>query len=223
MAYNGGGAAIVQVVENAAAYFEGRDTSDVKLNKKVSYDRYQFNVDMLNEIFDGPPLKATGEKTGPSNVGARSDADGDIVMGGVTPAKPAGAGKDSTDQPPGTSGNDGDARRKAIVDGVMRRVAVGMKGRGDPERIAELEAMDDAYRRLAKSSEFVEKVPLRSFQTLSKARNSEEIDAARRRFETEQGVKFVEGPQNVVKRTLDPDAALFTPASKLRIVKLTQS
>jgi hypothetical protein len=57
-AYNGAGAPIVQVVENAAAYFEGRDTSETVLDKKRSYERYQFNVDMLSEIFDGPPLPA---------------------------------------------------------------------------------------------------------------------------------------------------------------------
>jgi hypothetical protein len=226
MAYNGGGAAIVQVVENAAAYFEGRDTTDVKLNKKVSHDRYQFNVDMLNEIFDGPPLVFEARATEPipssAAVGTATgrDADGDAVMAGVTPAKPAEADRRGSGRPL-PSETDGDTRRKALVNGVMRRLAANMKGRGDAERLAELSSMDEAYRRLTKSSEFVEQVPLRSFQILSKARTVEEIDAARQRFEAEQNVKFVEGPPSVVKRTLDPNAALFSPAAKLRIVKLS--
>lgn len=53
-AYNGGGPALVHIVENAAAYFEGKDSPEVIRDQAKSYARYQFNVDMLTEIFDGP-------------------------------------------------------------------------------------------------------------------------------------------------------------------------
>lgn len=53
-AYNGAGPAIVNIVENAAAYFEGKDSPEVILDQSKSFERYQFNVDMLTEIFDGP-------------------------------------------------------------------------------------------------------------------------------------------------------------------------
>lgn len=57
-AYNGAGPAIVNIVENAAAYFEGKDLPEVILDRTKSYERYQFNVDLLSEIFDGPPPEA---------------------------------------------------------------------------------------------------------------------------------------------------------------------
>lgn len=54
-AYNGAGPALVNIVENAAAYFEGKDSPEVIVDRTKSYERYQFNVDLLTEIFDGPP------------------------------------------------------------------------------------------------------------------------------------------------------------------------
>lgn len=60
-AYDGAGPATVTVVENAAAYFEGKDTSEVIRDQAKSYSRYQFNVDLLTEIFDGPPSDEEGD------------------------------------------------------------------------------------------------------------------------------------------------------------------
>eukprot|EP00177_Eucheuma_denticulatum_P000774 GFKZ01001398.1.p1 GENE.GFKZ01001398.1~~GFKZ01001398.1.p1 ORF type:complete len:1053 (-),score=241.78 GFKZ01001398.1:4707-7775(-) len=54
-AYNGAGPSIVNVVENAAAYFTGKDSPEVIQDQAKSYARYQFNVDLLSEIFDGTP------------------------------------------------------------------------------------------------------------------------------------------------------------------------
>lgn len=53
-AYNNAGPAIVNLVENAAAYFEGKDTPEALRDKERSFERYVFNVDMLSEIFEGP-------------------------------------------------------------------------------------------------------------------------------------------------------------------------
>lgn len=54
-AYNGAGPSMVNVVENAAAYFTGKDSPEVIQDQAKSYARYQFNVDLLSEIFDGAP------------------------------------------------------------------------------------------------------------------------------------------------------------------------
>lgn len=59
-AYNGAGPATVTIVENAAAYFEGKDSPEVIRDQAKSYSRYQFNVDLLSEIFDGPPSDDEG-------------------------------------------------------------------------------------------------------------------------------------------------------------------
>lgn len=44
----------MNIVENAAAYFEGKNNPEVLADQETSYVRYQFNVDLLSEIFDGP-------------------------------------------------------------------------------------------------------------------------------------------------------------------------
>lgn len=63
-AYNRAGPAFVNIVENAAAYFEGKVTPEVAKNQTQSFERYQFNVEMLNEIFDGPQYDGDdGEET----------------------------------------------------------------------------------------------------------------------------------------------------------------
>jgi hypothetical protein len=223
-AYNGGGAAIVQVVENAAAYFEGRDTSDVKLNKRVSYDRYQFNVDILSEIFDGPPLPDTGSApasalpAAPSAAtnGTAMDVDGDTLMAGVTPLKPHPSRGTAADGPAKVSAEE---RRKAVVEGVMQRVADSMNGRSAGDRADQLIAIEQAHGGLAKSSDGVEKIPLHTFGKLERARTVEEVDAARLEFEKDHNIRFVEGASTVVKRRLATDAPLFTPTSALRIIK----
>ncbi len=53
-AYNNAGPALVNIVENAAVYFEGKDTPEAIQDKERSYQRYIFNSDLLSEIFEGP-------------------------------------------------------------------------------------------------------------------------------------------------------------------------
>lgn len=53
-AYNNAGPALVNIVENAASYFEGKDTPESIKDKERSYQRYVFNSDLLSEIFEGP-------------------------------------------------------------------------------------------------------------------------------------------------------------------------
>lgn len=62
-AYNGAGPAIVNIVENAAAYFEGKDSPETLSDQAKSFERYQFNVELLSEIFDGAPLKNNTESS----------------------------------------------------------------------------------------------------------------------------------------------------------------
>lgn len=68
-AYNGAGPAIVNIVENAAAYFEGKDSPEVISDQAKSYERYQFNVDLLSEIFNGAPPETSfqGAESNPTD------------------------------------------------------------------------------------------------------------------------------------------------------------
>lgn len=51
-AYNGAGPLMVKIVENAAAYLEGKETAQQIQDKKISLERYQFNVNLLKELFE---------------------------------------------------------------------------------------------------------------------------------------------------------------------------
>lgn len=66
-AYNGAGPAIVNIVENAAAYFEGKDSPETISDQAKSFERYQFNVDLLSEIFDGAPPETNIEGADPGS------------------------------------------------------------------------------------------------------------------------------------------------------------
>lgn len=41
------------MVENAAAYFEGKETAEAIEDKALSWERYHRNSNLLKEIFDG--------------------------------------------------------------------------------------------------------------------------------------------------------------------------
>lgn len=61
-AHNGAGPAIVNIVENAAAFFEGNEGPEVAADRAQSFARYQFNVALLTEIFDGPDDELSVDK-----------------------------------------------------------------------------------------------------------------------------------------------------------------
>lgn len=60
-AHNGHGPAIFNIVESAASYFEGAHNHDMCADLSKSYTRYQFNIDLLNQIFDGGAVEETGD------------------------------------------------------------------------------------------------------------------------------------------------------------------
>lgn len=228
-AYNGGGAAIVQVVENAAAYFEGRDTTDIQLNKESSLDRYRFNIDMLSEIFDGPPLpRSEVRKSSDHQPAANSavDGDGDTVMKGDTPAKqgvPQAAGTAGASARTGEGGSShcvDDERRKQLAESMLQRLADGMRSRSPGDRELEVAKVESEYQSLVKNEKDVEKVMLRSLHKLEKARTPAEVHRVRREFEAEHGVRFVEGGKPIAQRTISKNVPAFVPPAKLRVVKL---
>lgn len=78
-AYNNAGPAIVNLVENAAAYFEGKDTPEAIRDKERSYERYTFNAEMLGEIFEGP-LPSSAPVEARSKLRARQRESRDAVL-----------------------------------------------------------------------------------------------------------------------------------------------
>jgi hypothetical protein len=240
-AYNGAGPAIVQVVENAAAYFEGRNSGESTAEKKRSYERYQFNVDLLSEIFDGPPVRSRSDlssaqaasqvggsapaQSGPSNG---EDRDGDAVMTS-SPNKPGfvvtqNQAPDSSAAPKASAQSDIDPpnrehRRKALSNEVMDRLARRMLSRSDADRAAELARAEEMFKTLVARDEKLEKVNIRAFQKLERARTPEDVEKARREFEHDNNIRFIEDPDRLIRRTLDKAAPVVQPPVGIRIIK----
>jgi hypothetical protein len=239
-AYNGAGPAIVQVVENAAAYFEGRSGGESTAEKKRSFERYQFNVDLLTEIFDGPPLvtrsdvgRTQATAQGAGNVAPiyeqQRDGDGDVIMG-ASPGKSSGLGpapksatggvsSQSIDETPSGKPSTAEDRRKALTTGVMDRLAKRMVTRTDGDRSLELSQTESTFKELASRDDAIEKVNIRAFQKLERARTPEEVEKARKEFEEENSIRFVACPNRVIRRTLDKAVPLVDPPVNLRIIK----
>lgn len=220
-AYNGAGSAIVHVVENAAAYFEGHDASEVEVDKKRSYERYQFNVKMLEEIFDGPPLSVSKVRSAfsPSDDekccavdGSRNHVDKSSTLVEST------SGDHVTHK---TTGNVSDSRRgrKDTADGLMHRIASSMVRRTNAERADVLSGLEERFRDLESQDNYIENVSVRPFQKLERAHTIEEIEKVRREFEAEHNIQFIEAPQTVLKRDLDRGVQSPVHASDLRIIK----
>lgn len=182
-AYNGAGPAIVNIVENAAAYFEGKDTPEVILDQSKSFDRYQFNVDLLTEIFDGPLQddSATGDIT-----------DRDVEM---TPANESGKAEE---------GGEEESEWKSEV---MRDIAKRMLIRNRVALATELSELEGSYKRLDEETKHTERMNMRLFQRLERAETTEEVEMVKKDFEKGHGFSFPHSPPAIVRRKLDKSLA----------------
>lgn len=173
-AYNGAGPAIVNIVENAAAYFEGKDTPEVIVDKNKSYERYQFNVDMLTEIFDSVPSE-TGDENDEMKVKADTVVNED--------AKKIMA----------------EARKEVLGDLAKHMVSGKRKAQE-----AELDHLQKKFMQMEDRTKYTERTNMKLFQRLERAETQEQIEAVQKEFEKENNIKLDEvTPPPLVRRKLD--------------------
>jgi hypothetical protein len=243
-AYNGAGPAIVQVVENAAAYFEGRDNGESLASKKRCFERYQFNVDLLTEIFDGPvPDQVTSALSGYANCadsdrtrpqdGHSTASAGELAEavatenGATTAQKPRAETSEVGAQLPATAapkqdlngGLTAEERKIALTDSVMDRLAQRMRSRSNPQRANELVEAERSFLDMEAADEMVERINVRAFEKLERAHTAEEVDKARQEYEVENEVRIKECPGRMIQRRVDKNEPLVMPPSSMRIIK----
>lgn len=210
-AYNNAGPAVVSIVENAAAYFEGKDTPEAIVDKERSYERYQFNIDMLTEIFDGPLPAVHEEKDAGQAPTAPENGDGNVDKA----AEPSLALNSSIKDGP----EDPDA---SVQERLMQKIGKRMLTRTHEERMAEMEQLKQKYSKVEKQNRETEKVSMRLFQKLERATTAEELEKIRGEYERENRVKFVEAPPPIVKRELDRSLPRLQPSPCTRILQFPQ-
>lgn len=203
-AYNGAGPAIVNIVENAAAYFEGRDAPEVIKDQAKSYARYQFNVDLLAEIFDGPVLDPEDEEDIDASINAaKHDGDGDVQM--VNDTIPASKTPE--------------VQQAKLLRDVARQAVLADAAR-TTETITVLEAQSV---QLSEEVRQAERINMRLFQQLERAETVSEIEEVRRSFEQDSGTTLRSDPPPMVKRKLDltlPRVRLDDASSRILRVNL---
>jgi len=191
-AYNNAGPALVNIVENAAAYFEGKDTPEAVKDKERSFERYLFNADLLSEIFDGPLPELSGE----SDEGKAKSADPK-----KTPAQVA--------------------LERVLKVNLLEGIGGRMMNRSLEERVSELDALKERFTRMENTHRKAEKGCMRLFQKVDRASSIDELRRVRAEYEKEMGVTFVEHPPLFEKRTLDRSmSSISTQASEAIIIKL---
>ncbi|CDF40653.1 unnamed protein product [Chondrus crispus] len=206
-AYNGAGPAIVHIVENAAAYFEGKDSAEVISDRAKSYERYQLNVDLLTEIFDGPlsdfesddnSIVSPGKEIGHTEI----RAEGEAVLKDVHMVD--------------VNGNDIKAPEEVVSQQLAKRMDA--KARGDVN--IDMEAWEQAYRKAEKLTQESDRTNMRLFQRLERAESEQEIETVRRDFERENDIRLPGAPPPLIRRKLDKSLpAMQMPDNKCNILR----
>ncbi len=176
--YGNKGPTFVNIVENAAADFEGKPRPEDVVDKERSEERYQFNVDMLEEIFDGPLQRAQDDTAGRKTANTA----------GLTRAK---------------EGTRNAEHERTIRENVLRRIGEKMLSRTHDERMAEFNELLARYSRLENGQTSAEKGSMKNFQKLERATDAEDILKIREEYEQGNGLKFVEAPAPIVKKAVD--------------------
>lgn len=196
-AYNGAGPAIVNIVENAASYFEGKDSPEAIQDKTRSYERYQFNVDMLTEIFDGPMPDTADDNDAVEAADAMQVEDSAIEPGRA------------------------EVSAKELGERVLQLVGGRMMSRTNKERMAELSALEKKYMDVESQNRVAEKMSMRLFQKLERAETLEDVNAVRAEFERVNQVRFVDAPPVMVRQQVDKSQPLKSFGNDVRILSFT--
>ncbi|KAI0562733.1 hypothetical protein FGB62_54g221 [Gracilaria domingensis] len=199
-AYNGAGDTIVNVVENAAAYFEGKDTPEVIADQTKSFERYQFNVDLLTEIFDGP-----------------IEEEVDVPKVGVVEAN--GNMEGTTGQQERSSNATTGAQSKTDI---MFDIAKRLLSNKRSAHKAELDSFETNLNRAEEKAKHTERRNMRLFQKLERAETVEQVEAIKKEFETEFGTPVDVTSRPVIRRKIDKTLPpLVVPDDQSRILRFT--
>lgn len=199
-AYNGAGDTIVNVVENAAAYFEGKASPEVIADQTKSFERYQFNVDLLTEIFDGP-----------------IEGDMDVPEGHVGYANGSMEGSQgrtgrSTESKPSISG-----KSNVMLD-IAKRL---LSNKRDAQK-AELDTFEANLKRFEEDAKHTERLNMKLFQKLERAETMEQITTIKNEFEREFGSSMDCTSRPLVRRKIDKTLPpLVIPDEQSRILRFT--
>eukprot|EP00737_Agarophyton_chilense_P001763 gb/GEZJ01001989.1/.p1 GENE.gb/GEZJ01001989.1/~~gb/GEZJ01001989.1/.p1 ORF type:complete len:1018 (+),score=181.11 gb/GEZJ01001989.1/:211-3264(+) len=200
-AYNGAGDTIVNVVENAAAYFEGKDSPEVITDQTKSFERYQFNVDLLTEIFDGP----IQEDVDILNVNLVK-ANGNL---GET------AGNNERCNNTTTTGAQG--RTDVMLD-IAKRLLSNKRNAHQ----AELDSFETNLKRAEEKAKHTERQNMRLFQKLERAETLEQVEAIKEEFEKEFGTPVDFNSRPIIRRKIDKTLPpLVIPDDQSRILRFT--
>lgn len=200
-AYNGAGDTIVNVVENAAAYFEGKDSSEVIADQTKSFERYQLNVDLLTEIFDGP---------------IQSDAD--LPKGHVAHAN------GNIEGSLGRMGRRSSATKPNITgkSDVMYDIAKRLLSNKRDAHKAELDSFESNLKRVEEEAKHTERRNMKLFQKLERAETQEQVESIKKEFEKEFGTSMDCTSRPVVRRKIDKTLPpLVIPDEQSRILRFT--
>ena len=210
--YDNAGPAIVSVVENAAAFFEGKETPEALLDKEKSFERYQFNIDMLTEIFEGPLPCEEGGIDSKEYEGENEQNEAPSTGGRV---------RSVSDRASGVTRASKGRPSEELQAKVMLKIGRNMVNRSHADRMAELEELKGQYEEIQRTTVETERVSMRLFQKLDRVTTCEELQKVQEEFERANGVKFVAAPPPLAKRELDPALSLVSPSYRTRILKLS--
>eukprot|EP00178_Gracilaria_changii_P026444 TRINITY_DN813_c1_g3_i1.p1 TRINITY_DN813_c1_g3~~TRINITY_DN813_c1_g3_i1.p1 ORF type:complete len:986 (+),score=198.99 TRINITY_DN813_c1_g3_i1:8222-11179(+) len=201
-AYNGAGATIVNVVENAAAYFEGKDSPEVIADQTKSFERYQFNVDLLTEIFDGP-------------------FEEDVEIPNVSVVKANGSLDASAGQSEKVKNSSASSGAQGKTD-VMFDIAKRLLSNKRSARQAELDSFETNLKRVEEKAKHTERRNMRLFQKLERAETLGQVEAIKKEFEKEFGMAVDVSSRPIVRRKIDKTLPpLVIPDDQSRILRFT--
>lgn len=200
-AYNGAGPAIVSIVENAAAYFEGMDNPDVFADQAKSYARYQFNVGLLNEIFDGPVTDRHDDD---------HDNDGAESMAG---------GTDAAANANGFGSENGENDENGVKCNLLRDIARRVVSANAKEQAEEMKEMENRFRDLEDDMKNSERINMRLFQRVERTETPDQIETLKRDLKRDYGILIQHDPSPIKRRKVDKTLPRLTTNDDLNLVR----